>query len=145
MFGLVSRRRYERDMASLRADRERLRGERDQFEKDRDAALAAARTAAEQFTAADDSNARLRGRNASLRARLQEPPIEATPAQMAAWERRAKAADEWTPTPGFDAWLGRPVDGASARPQHPATELLRALERCAALEDALARAEGRRR
>lgn len=46
----VSRRRYEADLAAVTADRERVRGERDQFRRDRDAHKTAAKTAAEKYT-----------------------------------------------------------------------------------------------
>lgn len=53
---LVTRSRYD----ALAADRERLRGERDQFAKDRDAQRAVARKAARQFTSADEELIELR-------------------------------------------------------------------------------------
>ncbi|MFC9847753.1 hypothetical protein ACFWFF_01385 [Streptomyces sp. NPDC060223] len=49
----VSRHRYERDMAALRADAERLRAERDTARDERDAFRTAAKTSAEQFVTAD--------------------------------------------------------------------------------------------
>lgn len=49
----VSRRRAERELNAVRADRERIRGERNQFAEDRDAFKAAAKTSAERFVAAD--------------------------------------------------------------------------------------------
>ncbi|MEV7154855.1 hypothetical protein AB0N77_09550 [Streptomyces misionensis] len=51
---LVTRRRYENDLAAVDADRARLRAERDQFAKDRDVQRAVARKAAEQFADLDD-------------------------------------------------------------------------------------------
>ncbi|MFE2073668.1 hypothetical protein [Streptomyces misionensis] len=51
---LVTRRRYENDLAAVDADRARLRVERDQFAKDRDTQRAVARKAAEQFADLDD-------------------------------------------------------------------------------------------
>jgi hypothetical protein len=62
----VSRRRYD----AVYADRERLRGERNQFRDDRDSALAAARTAARQLVAADAANRRLHDRNLELGRRV---------------------------------------------------------------------------
>lgn len=53
---LVTRSRYD----ALDADRERVRGERDQFAKDRDAQRAVARKAARQFTSADEELIELR-------------------------------------------------------------------------------------
>lgn len=55
----------------------------------------------------------------------------ASRAEIEAWERRAKAHDAWVPPADLEK---RPVDGASARPLHPATELRRAQERCRALQ-----------
>lgn len=54
MFGLVSLRRHDHEIAALKADVERLRSERDQFAKDRDALKAAATTAARQLAEADE-------------------------------------------------------------------------------------------
>ncbi len=58
----VFRSRAEAELLAVEADRERLRGERDQFLDDRNAAQAAARTAAEKFAEADATNRRLAGR-----------------------------------------------------------------------------------
>lgn len=58
------------------------------------------------------------------------------------WEKRVETHDAWTPNADLEK---RPVDGAGARPMHPAIELRRALERCRALEARLSRAEGRKR
>jgi hypothetical protein len=67
---LVSRARYERDMSDLRAEAERLRGERDK-------ALAAEATAVynreqilHQLASADAANRRLYGRNVELGDRI---------------------------------------------------------------------------
>lgn len=49
----VSRRRRDREVAALKADRERIRGERNQFKQDRDAFKRSAETAARQFTDVD--------------------------------------------------------------------------------------------
>nr|WP_119589802.1 hypothetical protein [Streptomyces scabiei] len=54
MFGLISLRRHQAEIAALNADRDRLRGERDQFAKDRDAFKTAAATAARQLVEADE-------------------------------------------------------------------------------------------
>lgn len=62
----VSRRNYE----AVFADRERIRGERNQFEQDRNAARAATRTAARQFAEADSANRRLEGRVLELGRRI---------------------------------------------------------------------------
>lgn len=53
---LVTRSRYD----ALDADRERIRGERDQFAKDRDAQRAVARKAARQFTSVDEELVEIR-------------------------------------------------------------------------------------
>jgi len=133
MFGLVSRQTHEREIAALKADNARLRAERDQFAEDRDAAMAAAKAIARQFTEAHTH--------------LLAPPIKPSTAtasaeDIAAWEARVKAHDAWTPDPDPE---NRPTDGASGRPLHPATELVRALDRCSQLEARLAKAEGRDR
>lgn len=47
------------------------------------------------------------------------------------WEQRVKAHDAWTPNADPEK---RPIDGASARPTHPAVELRRAQERCRLLQ-----------
>jgi chromosome segregation ATPase len=67
----VSRRKYERDMADMRDQREQLRAQRDMAARDRDAYQAAARTAARQFAEADAANKRLYGRNRTLNERLE--------------------------------------------------------------------------
>ncbi|MFC8515534.1 hypothetical protein [Streptomyces sp. NPDC057257] len=51
---LISRARYERDMAGMQAEVTRLRRERDVALSERDGFKAAAKTAAEQFTRADE-------------------------------------------------------------------------------------------
>lgn len=66
----LSRRRHEAELAAVKADRERLRGERDQFAQDRDAHRAAARTAAEKFVDADTAVIRLAGRVDALTRQL---------------------------------------------------------------------------
>jgi hypothetical protein len=133
MFGLISRRVHEREVAELKADNARLRGERDQFAKDRDTTMAATKAIARQFTEAHTH--------------LPAPPVGPSTAiasaeDIAAWEARIKAHDAWTPDPDPE---NRPTDGAPGRPLHPATELVRALDRCSQLEARLAKAEGRDR
>jgi len=66
----VLRSRYETELEAVNADRERLRGERNQFLDDRNAARAAARTAARQFAEADAANRRLEARNLELGRRV---------------------------------------------------------------------------
>lgn len=79
----VSRRAYE----AVCADRERIRGERNQFEQDRNTARAAMRTAARQFADADATNRRLMGRNLELGRRLSQL-TESDPAYAARLELR---------------------------------------------------------
>jgi septal ring factor EnvC (AmiA/AmiB activator) len=88
---LVTRRRHERDLDAVNADRERIRGERDQFAKDRDTQRAVARTAARQFAEADTANRRLEARNLELGRRL-ATLTEADPDYTAALERRLARA-----------------------------------------------------
>lgn len=61
---------------------------------------------------------------------------------IARWELRVKAHDAWRPPADRDEWR---IDGASGRPLHPAVALLRAMDRCRALEQKLADVEGRKR
>lgn len=60
------------------------------------------------------------------------------------WEARVTAHNAWASPIGRDAIEGRPVDGGSGRPTHPAVELRRAQRRCLELEARLAVAEGRK-
>lgn len=53
----ITRRAHERELAAANADRTRLRGERDQFEQERDAFRTAARTASRQFAEAREAAA----------------------------------------------------------------------------------------
>ena len=144
MFGLITLRRHRAEIAALNADRDRLRGERDQFAKDRDAAMAAAKTSARQFT---DADAELKVIRSTRTVRHEHYTASVTSTATAsaedidAWEARVKKHDAWTPDPNPD---DRPYEGGSGRPTHPATELLRALDRCSQLETRLAKAEGRR-
>ena len=70
----VSRRRHEAELtaanAELAADCARLRGERDQFAKDRDAQLRTARTAAAWFTSANNRADRLEADLVEARTKL---------------------------------------------------------------------------
>lgn len=83
----VSRRAYE----AVCADRERIRGERNQFEKDRNAARSSMRTAARKFADADAVNRRLMGRNLELGRRLSQLG-EADPVHLASLEARLDRA-----------------------------------------------------
>ena len=78
----VSRNRYD----AVCADRERIRGERDQFAKDRDAQRAAARASAPQLAEADATNRRLNGRIEEL-GRRNSLLTEADPDYAAQLER----------------------------------------------------------
>ncbi|MHC5259869.1 hypothetical protein ACYSUO_18485 [Streptomyces sp. UC4497] len=69
---LVTRRRFVRDLKAATADRERLRGERDQFAKDRDAFKAAAESSAEHYVQADEARAAAVRRADQLQARLDD-------------------------------------------------------------------------
>lgn len=177
MFGLVTLRRHRAEIAALNADRDRLRDERDQFAKDRDAVKAAARPTPDGSVLEEhDSNRKALADalgdqkrhlnwhqliadvvrlNKAAHAwmtdyetekqradRLEAGLPTASAEEIAAWEARVKAHHGWTPTNELEK---RPIDGASGRPAHPATDLRRALDRCSALERRLAQAEGRRR
>lgn len=61
------------------------------------------------------------------------------------WETRVQAHDAWVPPVSQDAIEGRPTDGGSGRPTHPAVELRRTQQRCRELEARLTVAEGRKR
>ncbi|MER6534367.1 hypothetical protein ABT215_11250 [Streptomyces sp900105755] len=54
---LISRRRHEAELARVKADRERIRGERNQFLRDRDTQKAVARKATEQYADLYDQHA----------------------------------------------------------------------------------------
>lgn len=73
-------------------------------------------------------------RQATEIARLRAQFPNASEEDIAAWEARAKAHDTWKPPAGPDAREARPVDGTSGRPLHPATDLVRALDRCRKLQ-----------
>jgi hypothetical protein len=62
--------------------------------------------------------------------------IEASEEEIKAWEARVAAHWAWRPPVDREQ---RPVDGASGRPTHPATDLRRAQERCRALQARLDR------
>lgn len=72
MFGLITRRRYLRDLTAERAETRRVKQVKDDFWQQRDEALAAARTAAEKFVEADATNRRLAGRVEELKRRLDD-------------------------------------------------------------------------
>lgn len=82
--------------------------------------------------------ARERQRADRLASHLDDGDLKA----IARWELHVKAHDAWRPPTDRDKW---PPDGASGRPLHPAVALLRAMDRCRALEATLADVEGRKR
>jgi hypothetical protein len=85
---LVTRRRHERELADLDADRERIRGERDQFAKDRDTQHAVARTAARQFTDADEELAATRIVNDCLTRDLAEARKQLAARDTGGWQKK---------------------------------------------------------
>lgn len=91
----VSRARYE----ALEADRERIRGERDQFLKDRNAAQAATEKAAALFTRADEALAAVSKTNARLTEELAEARAQADDSQVgrlrAELKREQRSVGEW--------------------------------------------------
>ena len=219
-------RRLKQELANVKADRERIRGERNQFAEDRDAFKYAAETASEKYTDVCIVNDCLTEDLTEVRAKLaasmdaesalarqiheMAQPVEhddgrtvadvlaeydahrkaiadalhtgnhlnwkqlikaardtyegaldwkadyetekkradrlesglptASREDVEAWEKRVKSHDAWTPPADLEK---RPVDGGSGRPTHPATELLRAQDRCRELEARLAKAEHR--
>ncbi|MDX3068439.1 hypothetical protein PV518_40870 [Streptomyces sp. ND04-05B] len=109
----MSRRLFARSTyKALVADNARLRRERDQFKRDRDAYKAEAEAARRQLAEA-------------------RALPEASSDEIAAWELRVKAHDTWVRPDNPD---DRPYEGGSGRPTHPATDLVRALDRCRKLQ-----------
>lgn len=86
----VSRRRYEADLDAVKADRERIRGERDQFAEDRDAQRTAAKTAARQFDDAGSVIACLTDDLDAARERLAEVEAAACDTAAAQWQAQAR-------------------------------------------------------
>ena len=125
----VSRRRYD----AVYADRERLRGERNQFRDDRDAALAAARTAARQLVEADAANRRLHGRNLEL-GRQVSALAESDMDYAAQLERRVARLKK----------VGKRIVAAWAREQKRADHLQQRLDNACGLNSPAVEA-GRRR
>lgn len=70
MFGLMTRRRHNAELAAVKAEADRLRTERDSALAERGAFKASALTAARQFATADATNRRLAGRNLELGRRI---------------------------------------------------------------------------
>lgn len=73
-------------------------------------------------------------RSARLSSHLDDDDLKA----IKQWERRVKAHDAWTAPADLE---GRPVDGGTWRPTHPAVELQRALDRCRKLQALLDQAK----
>lgn len=67
---LISKARYKRDMASLRAENGRLRSERDTANSQRDTAIYNREQILSQLAQADGANRRLYGRNLELGSRI---------------------------------------------------------------------------
>ena len=86
----VSRRRHENDLNAVKADRERIRGERDQFKQDRDAQRTAAKTAARQFDDAGSVIACLTHDLAAARERIAEVEAAACDTAAAQWQAQAR-------------------------------------------------------
>lgn len=86
----VSRRRYELELDAVKADRERIRGERDQFKQDRDAQRTAAKTAARQFDEAGSVIACLTDDLAAARERLAVVEAAACDTAAAQWQAQAR-------------------------------------------------------
>jgi hypothetical protein len=144
----VLRTAHDAEVAALKAEIDRQRACRDHLAEERDSYRASARTTARQFAQADADNRRLEGEVTELGKRLKQladqqpaPLSDDDRRAVENWEARAKTHDAWTAPADLEK---RPVDGASGRPQHPAVELRRALDRCRALEARLTTAEGRR-
>lgn len=96
MFGLITRRRYLRDLAAERAETRRVKQVKDSFWRQRDEAMAAARTAAEKFVEADATNRRLAGRNVELTRRLEDTTEGVYVAQLETRLRAlAKGTGRW--------------------------------------------------
>ncbi|MFF0512472.1 hypothetical protein [Streptomyces sp. NPDC004250] len=93
MFGLITRRRYLRDLAAERAETRRVKQVKDDFWQQRDEAMAAARTAARQFAEADATNRRLAGRNEELGKRV-SALTESDPEYLADLEQQLATARE---------------------------------------------------
>lgn len=109
---------------AARADAARLRAERNQFERDRDAARRETKAA----------NARL---TAELTAQTTDPDADRRAIQQ--WERALAAHQNWKPRADGE----RPVEGGTGRSMHPAVALRLSLALNRTLARQLAVAEGR--
>lgn len=91
---LVSRRRYDTDLAAVRADADRLRTERDTAARDRSTWRAAASTTAGQYTDASVVNDCLERRVKQLQARLDDALGLNDPAVEAGQHWQARRTDK---------------------------------------------------
>ncbi|MGW4043027.1 hypothetical protein [Streptomyces sp. NPDC004721] len=87
MFGLITRRRHEQELADARARADQFRVERDEARAERAAFRAAQQVAARQFAEADAANRRLKGRVLEL-GRRNNALGESDPEYAASLERR---------------------------------------------------------
>jgi septal ring factor EnvC (AmiA/AmiB activator) len=122
-------RHLKAEIDAIKADRERIREERNQFVKDRDAFKASAETAARQFAEADATNRRLSGRNLEL-GRRNSTLTESDPEYAAGLERQVaelqKRLDDTAREPADGEWRGR-ARRAEKRVDHLQRELDNAL------------------
>jgi hypothetical protein len=96
MFGLVTRRRHEAELAAMREEREQQRARADEANEIATAEVAVRRTLNRQLAEADAVNRRLAGRNAELTRRLEEnTDAEYTARLETRVERLAKGASRY--------------------------------------------------
>lgn len=108
----ITRRRHEAETAWLHDVIRKLRGERDEARRERDAFRAAAQTGARQFAQADADNRRLAGRNEELGKRI-SALTEADPDYLADLEQQlADVREELAAEKGRADQLQRRYDGA---------------------------------
>ncbi|NUO43698.1 MAG: hypothetical protein HOV82_16870 [Streptomyces sp.] len=145
MFGITTTRRTNAEAIALKAEANRQRERAEKAEK----AQATAEFNREQVLRQNaDLEARLNRALTDLAAEKQRADQLETSTSadnlkaITEWEQRIKAHDAWRGPHDLEA---RPVDGASARPLHPAIELRRTRDRCRDLEARLSDAEGRKR
>ncbi|MHB9857681.1 hypothetical protein [Streptomyces sp. YIM S03343] len=155
--------RLQTELTAVKADRERIRAERNQFAEDRDAYRAAAETAAQQFTTADrelaatrkqlvggaptalaDHDARRRALADAVGLSRSAPWSEVTMRAAALWTLLSRARSDLATLTAELAELrneGRHIDGAPVRPRTPAAELMQAWARANALQARLDEAQ----
>lgn len=124
MFGLVTRRRYEDDLAAARAEAARLRTQRNTAVRDEETARFNRERILHQLAAADAANRRLAGRNQELGARL-SALTESDPDYLTALEKRLHRALSFT---------GRTL-AALWTEQHRADQLQQRLDDACGLND----------